>query len=121
MKHPTNRAERRFARTLIINHRKFIINHIWTRLDSDQESFIRDIKNPLISFEYLLERLADEPKLSTFTDWLDKENYVKWNLTCDCWRCTYYKRNSYRRKRRVALKTAGKDWELDCESPAEYW
>lgn len=115
MSHPTTRAERRNHRERVIRVRRFIYEHIWYNFRSSHTQLLREIKNPLIDINYLLEKVEDDEYLHDFYDWqVAWGKYSKWNLNCSCHRCRASKAyNREPRKIRQSLKNAGKDWWKD--------
>jgi hypothetical protein len=111
MNHPYNRAERRYNRARVIEARKFIKLHIFNQWETKYDLFIKQIINPLIDINYLIERLHTED-LSDFPDWIiEYGRYAKFNLNCGCKSCHYYKYYKEKRKRRRSLKQIDLDWE----------
>ena len=121
MNHPTNRLVRRNNRAQIIAYRRFIYEHIWhSYLRSTHHEFLKMVVNPLVSVDYLLEWLRNDPNLN-IEEWVINWGiYSKWNCTCDpahCRMCSYERASRKRenKQRRKALKRIDADWEQQYE------
>lgn len=90
MRHPSNRAERRHQRARVIAKRSFVLQHIpassWA---------IQQRKNPVVP--------GYSPEAG------EGGRYAKWNLNCGSPMCHAEKYFKPKRKRREALKNAGRD------------
>jgi hypothetical protein len=117
--HPYTRAERRHQRDRIIAYRRFIKQHVWNRFDSKIDEFLKEIANPLISMDHILDKGLNYPSCANFEDSIvEWGRYSKWNFTCDQYRCrlcSWTKSDGKKKskKRRIALKKAAADWEKD--------
>lgn len=100
MRHPNSRSERRAVRELYITRRKFIRQHIWSRVDqpihegsSEWRWYIIDLcrVSPIAEYDpaALLPLPDFDPSLlkrESFDEW---GRYAKFNLKCTCRTCQY--------------------------------
>jgi hypothetical protein len=118
MHHPTNRAERRHHRDRVIAARRFVYEHIWNNYGYNcitYDEFIKDISNPLMDINYLIEEMRSNDKLLDFPKWIMQwGKYAKYNLACSCRNCrsgNRYKKENVKRRR--DLKMSCKNWEKE--------